>query len=435
MLRRTVARRFYNGIDPIGKVHPDVLWGNSQTCYRGKGWAGMHKQLPQEGLMLYGGSSLGNCNDRQGALQDPEDPRHPIVRIQLGEGRLGFDGAFHQLVHANFGPINQGSRLLQVLYDNYLEPFSGNRLCTILKHYEKVPNNNPLAVVSSVDYCADSASLIGSVMVCCGCTVLEGTTMRGDTNAVTVSEGAQIMENVCMISDAPTTLHHYQRGEGFNPYQTFEALEGVCRVGCNTMVEPGCVLDSCHLGSFNRIGHNTKIMKGAMTGCLVHIMPGSVVLPDTHMHDGELWGGAPAQKLGKISKFEWKKPYFASTLHRDLVCEQYVEWSRYGDQCVYHQEAMDSLDTLMIDFESHLPEGVKARIRDFVEGREPFQHTIARITQGWTPANRADDKASDHLVPNINVNPTRNHNDDVGEQSSFVGTVLNPGKFVAERRW
>ena len=434
MIRRSAARWFYNGIDPIGKVHPDQLFGNSSVHYRGKGWAAFWKQLPQENMLIWGGSTIGNVNDRQGWIRDPEDPRHPTVRLQIGE-RQGFDGAIHAAVYANFGPIPEGSRLLQVLYENYLEPFSCHRVAGILKHYEKCPNRMPWLIASTCDYICDSCALVGNVTVCLGTAVLHSTVMRGDTNAIYVAEGTQILENCCLLCDAPSTLYHYERGEAFNPYQTFEAMDGVCRIGCNCVIEANCMLDSCHIGPFSKIGHNTKIMKGVTTGILVHVLPGSVVIADTHMHDGELWGGAPARKLGKISKFEWKKPYFASIIHREMVCDQHTEFTRWGDQVVHHQEAMDQLTSLAIEFENDLPETIRAQIKNFVEGKEPYQHTVARLTQCWVPANRADDKASDHLVPLMVFNSHREHNDETGEPNDYVGSIMNLKAWLTEKRW
>lgn len=432
MLRRRVqvgaaiaapARSYFQAApDPIGKAHPDVIWGNMQMGYRGRGWVGAMKQLPTEPLLVMGGSSMTHTNDRQFAITDPEDPRHPIVRVQFGELK-GFDGAVHSMVHASWGEIPKSSRLLQLLYNNYLEPVSMNRTLVQLMHWGKGPNNGPTIVESCVEYIGQTSNLIGNVMIGVGTVVMEGVVMRADANQIYIHEGCQIHENVCIIADAPTTLHHYQRQEGFNPYQTLECSEGVVKIGMNTMIEPNCLIESCSIGTFNRIGHGSKILKGVTTSLLCHVLPGSVVLSNTHINEGEIYGGAPARKLGKVSKFEYKKPWFASVLHRDQVTEVLQGNSFYGDQVALWAEEMDKLDNLMIEFEDGLSDGVKAQIRDFIEGREPYTHTIARITQGWSPANRPDDKMYDHKVPCINMNAHRNHNDDA--VSEYTGTIFN----------
>lgn len=417
------ARTYFTAApDPIGKPHPDIQFGHSQHGYRGRGWVGAMKQLPVESMIAFGGGSMVGTNDRQFAVQDPEDPRHPLVRAQFGELK-GFDGAVHSIVHASWGEIPKSSRLLQLLYNNYLEPISMHRTLVHLMHWSKVPNNGNMIFDSTVEYVGQTACLIGNVFVGAGAVIMEGVVMRADVNQIYIYDGVQVHENVMIIADAPTTLHHYQRGEGFNPYQTLECSEGVVSVGMNTMIEPNCMIEACQIGTFNRIGHGSRIMKGVTTSLMCHILPGSVVLADTHINEGEIYGGAPARKLGKVSKFEYKKPWFASAHHRDQTAEVLQSHTAYGDQVALWQEEMDKLENLMIEFEDGLSDGVKAQIREFIEGREPYTHTIARITQGWSPANRPDDKMYDHKVPCINMNAHRNHNDDA--VSEYTGTIFN----------
>lgn len=419
------ARTYYNAApDPIGKAHPDLMFGVAMLNYRGRGWIGFNKLLPMERFITLGGDSMTTLDDRHGHVQDPEDPRHPMVRVQFGGAfQKGNDNSIKPLVHAAFGPIPQSSRLLQVLYNNYLEPISCNRVCVPLMFLGKLPNNGEKITFDTIEYLAGTANLIGNVYFGVGSSCAEGVTIRGDTNQVIIHEGSQIMENVCMIADAPTTLHHYQRQETFNPYQTLEVSEGVVKIGMNTIVEPNCMIEACSLGTFNRIGHGSKILKGTTTSAFCHVLPGSVVLADTHMNEGEIWGGAPAQKLGKVSKFEYKKPWMQSVHLREMTAQTKDCLSYYGDQQVLWCEEMDKLDSLMVQFEGGVSAGVKAQIREFVEGREPYGHMMARITQGWTPANRADDKCNDHRVPSIQRNDFRNHNDDA--ESEYSGTIFN----------
>ncbi|EKF29024.1 hypothetical protein MOQ_007208 [Trypanosoma cruzi marinkellei] len=431
MFRRTVAR--FMASEAIGPAHPDVLWGYMDGRYAGPGWISWIKQLPVETLTMQGGTSMTNMNDRAGVILDPEDPRHPMALIQWGPMNH-YDGAFMQLSYGDYGEIKKGSRLMQVLYDNYLEPFSMNRVCAQLYFYQKVPNNYHASVDASAEYIGQTASLVGQVLVGMGSVIMEGVTVKGDTNCVYIAEGVQVMENTCIVSDAPTDLLAYQRHEAINPYQQWDGMDGVCRIMQNTIIEPNCFLDSCSIGPFNRIGHNTKILKGVTTGTMVHILPGSVVTADTKIGDGELWGGAPAVKLGKVSKFEWKRPYYASLMHRESVVESYRNMSRYGDQVVYFQDEMGKLDTLMLHFESDITPSVKAKMKEFVQGREPFHHMLTRITQGWSPANRPDDKNYNLCPPLPAVKLFAEHNNDSSD-SSLHGTYMNITNIFNDFRW
>eukprot|EP00331_Platyophrya_macrostoma_P000761 CAMPEP_0176408614 /NCGR_PEP_ID=MMETSP0127-20121128/2054_1 /TAXON_ID=938130 /ORGANISM="Platyophrya macrostoma, Strain WH" /LENGTH=422 /DNA_ID=CAMNT_0017787929 /DNA_START=121 /DNA_END=1389 /DNA_ORIENTATION=+ len=417
----------------IGRVHPDVLWGFMQGGYLGPGWVAFIKQMPIDIFYIQGGSSLSNSNDRVNVVQDPEDPRHPVGQVLWGPN-AAYDGAFMQMSYGKYGEITKGTRLLQVLYDSYLEPFSLHRVCGHLSTYGKVPNKHHLHLEASVEYLGQTASLVGHVIVGLGSTVMEGVTIKADTNCVYIAEGCQILENTCITSDAPSDLLAYQRHENLNPYQTWDGMDGVCRIMQNTIVEPNCFLDSCTIGPFNRIGHNTKIMKGVYTGTMVHILPGSVVTANTKIGDGEIWGGAPAKKLGKVSKYEYKRPYFASVLHKENAVEAHRSVSRYGDQFVHYVNTMGQLDTLMIEFESHVPSAVKAKIADLVEGREPFHHMITRITQGWSPANRPEDKNFSMSPPMPSIKNFSEHNQDSAD-SEYHGTYLNMKNIFTDFRW
>lgn len=434
MLRRTL-RRLGNttGGSGIGQVHPDVMWGYMQGTYLGPGWVAFVKQLPLETFTMQGGGSPTNINDRSGVMLDPEDPRHPIGIMQWGHNAHN-DGAAIQLTFGKFGEIPSGSRLLQLLYDNYLEPFSMHRVCGHLYFYQKVPNKHHELLEASVDYLGQTAALSGQVICGIGSVVMEGVTIRGDTNCVYIAEGCQILENCCICSDAPSDLLAYQRMEALNPYQQWDGMDGVCRVHNNTIIEPNCYLDSCSVGPYNRIGHNTKIMKGAVTGTMVHILPGSVVLANTRIGDGELWGGAPAVKLGKVSKFEWKRPYYASVIHRENITEAHSDSSRHGDQVVHWADATGKLNTLMIEYEKNVPESVRLRIREFVEGKEPFHHMVTRISQGWSPSCRPEERNLSMQPPLPSIRYYAEHNND-STPSKYNGTYMNITNMFNDFRW
>lgn len=432
MLRRTISRKYFQE-GGIGKVHPDVMWGFMQGGYLGPGWVSYIKQLPVEVFYMQGGSTLTNMNDRVNVVQDPEDPRHPIGLVMFGHNPA-YDGTLMQMSYGTYGSIDGGSRLMQILYEHYLEPFSMHRVGGILNEYAKVPNKVFYGMDSSIEYLGQTASLVGSVLVGTGSVVMEGVVIKGDTNCVYIGEGCQILENCCIVCDAPTDPLSYQRNEALNPYHPWDGMDGVCRVKMNSVIEPNCFLDSCTIGNFNRIGHNTKVLKGAETGSMVHILPGSVVLSGTKIGDGEIWGGAPAKKLGKVSKFEYKRPYYPSVLHRESICRQHRSQSRYGDQVVHFMDAMGKMNSLMIEFEHHVTPSVKAKMIDLVEGREPFHHKVTRLTQGWSPANRPEDKNFSMAPPLPGVKNFAEHNGDSAD-SKYHGSYFNITNFFNDFRW
>lgn len=414
-------------------MHPDIEFGSRERYYAGPGWSAYLRLMPIEVMMLHGGKNASSYNDRVGVVQDPEDPRHPVF-LEGGAGLMGMDGSKLRVTLGSYEKSSKASRLMQVLYESYLEPFSMNRVCAQLHFYEKVPNHHHGAVDASADYLGQTATLVGEVLLGMSTCVMEGVTIKADTNCVYIAEGVQILENTCIVSDAPTNVLAYRRNELINPYQQWDGMEGVTRVMANTIIEPNCFLDSCSIGSFNRIGHNTKILKGVTTGIMVHILPGSVVTPDTSIGDGEIWGGAPAVKVGEVSKYEWKRPYYASLLHKEAVTESYRNMSRYGDQVVHYVNAMGELETLMVNYENHISEGVKHQIRDFEEGHEPFNHMITRISQGWSPSIRPSESSKRYYAPLPSVKLFAEHNNDSSD-SELHGTYKDLTNIFNDYCW
>lgn len=415
----------------MGQPHPDVMWGAAQAQYRGPGWVGWQKTLPMEAMLMQGGGTLTQVSDRVGQIIDPEDPRHPIVTFQYG-GNTHHDGHVKTMVEGNdFGPVPKSSRLLQVLYDSYLEPFSMHRVSVEFDDASKAPNHFEL---SRVPYIGQTSSIIGNVLVGMNSTVGENCTFKGDVNAIYIQEGTQLMDNICIVTDRPTKLHYYQRDEDLNPYQTTALMEGVTVIGMHSVIENNVFLDSCKIGKFNRIGHGARIMKGVTSGEFVHVLPGSVVTAGTCMNDGELWGGAPAEKLGKVAKYELKKVFATANLVRDFALLVYQGLTFRGGQYVDRILKNQELEHLMVTYEDHVSDAIKKKIEYFVEGREPWSHKICRITQGWSPPVRGDDRTFMLAPPMSFVHNYMSHNDD-SYDSKWIGSRLNLTNYHTEFVW
>lgn len=429
MLRRSFSRLVT--FSPVGDVHPDVKWGAAQAQYRGPGWVGWQKTLPMEAMMIQGGSTLTQCSDRVGQIIDPEDPRHPIATFMYG-GNSHHDGHVKKMVEGNdFGPVPQSERLLQVLYDSYLEPFSMHRVAVELDDAGKAPNHHEHAMIAHV---GQTSALIGSVIVGNGSCIGDNCTLKGDVNAIYIQEGVQILDNVTIVTDRLTKLHYYQRDEDLNPYQSSAPMEGVSVVGMHTIIENNVFIDSAKIGKFNRIGHGSRIMKGVVSDEFVHVLPGSVVTAGTKMNEGELWGGAPAQKLGKVPKMEFKKVFAGANLVRDFTLAVYQGLSETGPQQLERTIKSQQLQHLMVAKEDSVSEVIKKKIEYFTDGREPWCHKISRMTQAWSPPVRGDDRTFMLSPPMSTVHNYMSHNDD-SYDSQWIGTRLNFTQYHTEFLW
>ena len=421
----------------IQSVHPDQCVGNASPfdrTYKGKGWTMNVKSLPVDMMAYFPGGGLQSAWDRQGPQQDPEDPRMPMMLITMGEYLTpAHDSSCSKMLSADYGPIPQSSRLMQLLYANYLEPVCMSRTHGILDSYSKVPNDGVTAAdtfTAATDFDDDTAyfgttmNAVGRASWGAGSTIMESTVVNGGESRVVLGTYCQVMENCVFTSARPENrLHYSHEHERTNPYHTIELDEGQTFISGYVTIEPGCLIESCNLQSYCRIGHGSKLLKGCEIGYHSIILPGSVVAAGTKVGEGEIWGGAPAHKVAKVSKFDYKHQWQPASSHRWAVGLTHKDVTRYGDQTVLWADTMMGLNMLLLEHEKDLSPGVKAQIREFMHGREPYSHTIARLTQAWTPANRVEQTVNDMTSPIPLYKPTRNHNDD--SDSDYSGTIFN----------
>lgn len=129
-------------------------------------------------------------------------------------------------------------------------------------------------------FIAPGASVIGDVVVSNGASVWFGCVLRGDERAIRIGEGSNIQD---------LSVIHTSRGR-------WDAV-----IGRDVTVGHRVVLHGCRLedGAFVGIGavllDDVVVEGGAMVAAGALVTPGKVVPA------GELWGGAPARKIGEVT--------------------------------------------------------------------------------------------------------------------------------------
>lgn len=129
-------------------------------------------------------------------------------------------------------------------------------------------------------FIAPGAAVIGAVTVAPGASVWFGCVLRGDERAIHVGEGSNIQD---------LSVVHTSRGR-------WDAV-----IGRDVTVGHRVVLHGCRLedGAFVGIGavllDDVVVESGAMVAAGALVTPGKVV------PKGELWGGAPARKIGDVT--------------------------------------------------------------------------------------------------------------------------------------
>lgn len=127
-------------------------------------------------------------------------------------------------------------------------------------------------VIEGAHFIADSASIIGSVILKENASVWFNCTIRGDNDVITIGENSNVQDGAVLHTDPGFKL---TLGKGVT-------------VGHNAMVH------GCEVGDFTLIGINAVVLNGAKIGshCLIGanaFIPEGMVIPD-----GSMVVGSPA---------------------------------------------------------------------------------------------------------------------------------------------
>lgn len=121
---------------------------------------------------------------------------------------------------------------------------------------------------------APNATIIGSVVVGKDSVILFNATLRGDYgSSIIVGTGSSIQENCCVHLGA----------------------SGDCVIGNGVTVGHGAIVHGCTIGDNTLVGMGSIIMDGAIIGKNCIVGAGALVTGGTHIPDGMLVLGSPAQ--------------------------------------------------------------------------------------------------------------------------------------------
>ncbi len=128
-------------------------------------------------------------------------------------------------------------------------------------------------------FVADSAEVIGRVVMAPGSSVWYGVIIRGDTDTITIGRGSNVQDGSMLHADPgfPLTL------------------------GENVTVGHQCMLHGCTVGDGSLIGIKAVVLNGARIGKNCLVGAGAVVTEGKEFPDNSLILGAPARFVKEIS--------------------------------------------------------------------------------------------------------------------------------------
>ncbi len=128
-------------------------------------------------------------------------------------------------------------------------------------------------------FLAENAVIIGDVELGNDCSIWYNAVLRGDVNAIRLGNKVNVQDNAtvhCTYKKYPTHI-------GNNVSIGHNAIVHGCTIKDNVLIGMGAiVMDNCLIESH----------------CL--IAAGAVVTQGTHIKEGELWAGVPAQKIKDV---------------------------------------------------------------------------------------------------------------------------------------
>jgi carbonic anhydrase/acetyltransferase-like protein (isoleucine patch superfamily) len=131
-------------------------------------------------------------------------------------------------------------------------------------------------------YIAESASVIGSVVVEDRSSIWFGVVVRGDSDVITIGEGSNVQDAAVLHTDAGIRL----------------------TLGANVSVGHKAMLHGCTVGECSLIGINSVILNHAVIGRHSLVGAGSLVPEGKIFPDGVLLLGSPAKVKRDLTQAE-----------------------------------------------------------------------------------------------------------------------------------
>ncbi len=129
-------------------------------------------------------------------------------------------------------------------------------------------------------FVAETAAVIGDVVLGEGCSVWYSAVLRGDVNKIRVGNRVSIQDGCCL---------HTSGGDAY------------IEIGDDVTVGHNATLHGCKIHDRVLIGMGATVLDNAVVSSGSVVAAGALVLGKTVIPPGELWGGVPAKFIKTLS--------------------------------------------------------------------------------------------------------------------------------------
>ncbi len=151
-------------------------------------------------------------------------------------------------------------------------------------------------------FVAETAAIIGDVVIGDQSNIWYGVVMRGDVHEIRVGARTNIQDG---------TIVHVTSGR-FGTY-----------IGSDVTIGHAVILHACTLGDHSFVGMGATVMDGAVVEDGAMVAAGALVTPGKRVPSGELWAGSPAKLMRKLGDDD-QKAFLASADHYVKLAAEYL---------------------------------------------------------------------------------------------------------------
>eukprot|EP00475_Leptophrys_vorax_P022390 TRINITY_DN3047_c0_g2_i1.p1 TRINITY_DN3047_c0_g2~~TRINITY_DN3047_c0_g2_i1.p1 ORF type:complete len:263 (-),score=9.52 TRINITY_DN3047_c0_g2_i1:241-1029(-) len=153
---------------------------------------------------------------------------------------------------------------------------------TLMNLFDKLPE------VPDSAFVAPSASVIGDVQIGARSSVWYNAVLRGDVNSIRVGSDTNIQDG-CIVHVAKTNL-------------AGKVLPTI--IGSRVTIGHNAILHACTVADEAFVGIGSTVLDGAVVESGAMVAAGALVTQNTRVPAGEIWAGAPAKFLRKLTDAE-----------------------------------------------------------------------------------------------------------------------------------
>jgi len=135
-------------------------------------------------------------------------------------------------------------------------------------------------------FLAENATIIGDVEVGNDCSIWFNTVLRGDVNTIKIGNGVNVQDG--------TVLHTlYQKS--------------TITIGDNVSIGHNVTIHGAEVRDYALVGMGSTILDHAIVGEGAIVAAGSLVLSNTEIEPGTIWGGVPAKFIKRVDPDQSKE--------------------------------------------------------------------------------------------------------------------------------